>query len=690
MVFLSSRGQKFRWPCPGLRDQCRDHRPGFGFHPLHHLTWTKVPGATAYDILGQNQFDSTQYQLLASVGDVNTDNAIASWTGPYSYVLPAWNETGSITVRGPINIANLLAGAAPFSIPASAPNVTNLDADKVDGVHVNTLSGGKCLHSVDGTHMGEAAADCGSSAPPGSDKSVPFNDGGAWGSLAGFTFDKATGELSLPGPMVDVRGGFGSPAASATGQGAITFASYQNRPVYSQGGGNASQLVLESDLSCQVLDTAICTSHTDSNGHPDFATAGSGATVNINGGSVPLVYYVAGARQVINSNLSVTCATPAGETVNFILATQDLTNSNPTSSDLVCTPLVYSVRDTAPSCPGTGVSSSRPSFYFDKALNQMRKCTSNGGTYSASPAIPLAVCGVSSTPTVDGCVTWPYRLNAYKTFEIFGSGTNGTQQKTTGTTTLDGYLQYSNFFSWGATFNHTQFGASGANLTPGMIVYSQTPVIIGGNSIVTANGLGRSGGTGGANTGNGGSAGGLGGGTSGGGGGGGTGVAGNGGGKTALSSFSTNLGGGNGGAATVNGGAGQDADVGFAGLFPPVRDALFSVGCSGASGGGGGGDGSHTGGNGGAGGGNIYIKAPAILVLSGSTISANGGDGAAPATANAGGGGAGAGGCAILVGGFVLQSGTLSANAGNAGSGAGTGGSGGAAGTGISQTVGLW
>lgn len=181
------------------------------------LTWTKVPGATAYDILGQNQFDSTQYQLLASVGDVNTYNAIASWTGPYSYALPGWNETGGITVRGPVNIANLPSTAAPFLIPAGAPVVINLNADKVDGVNVNTLAGGKCLRSLDGTHISEAGGDCGSPA------NVPTAD-----SQAGSSWDAKVNAAIASGPSggaeVDARGLVGNQTCAST----VTF----SKPVH--------------------------------------------------------------------------------------------------------------------------------------------------------------------------------------------------------------------------------------------------------------------------------------------------------------------------------------------------------------------------------------------------------------------------------------------------------------------------
>ena len=95
--------------------------------------------------------------------------------------------------------------------------------------------------------------------------------------------------------------------------------------------------------SCQILDTAICTTAVDSNGNPNFLDVSS-TSIQILGGTTPVSYFVAGVYQQINSTLTITncgtqpCySTPAGETEFFIFVKQDTSNANPVAADLVIT-----------------------------------------------------------------------------------------------------------------------------------------------------------------------------------------------------------------------------------------------------------------------------------------------------------------------------------------------------------------
>jgi hypothetical protein len=270
-------------------------------------------------------------------------------------------------------------------------------------------------------------------------------------------------------------------------------------------------------------------------------------------------------------------------------------------------------------------------------------------------------------------------------FDALNAGTDITkQEKTSGTTTINDMHTYTSFELTGATVSPTIANNNGA--TSGMtIVYSQNPVLIVNTSSYTATALGRVGANGNTGAGSGGTNGGFSG-AAGAGGGGGTAAGGAGGGRQAFYNIANNPGQSTGGAINTVGG---NATATPTGVYP-ICVSQFNFALVGGSGGGGGGDGTHAGGNGGAGGGGVVLRAPGIVVDSGSSFTANGGNGVTPGTANAGGGGAGGGGTVAACGGYYSIAGTFSASAGTIGSGAGTGGAGGTATVGIAQKVKLW
>ncbi|MGO8733256.1 MAG: hypothetical protein ACLQVM_10730 [Terriglobia bacterium] len=450
-------------------------------------------------------------------------------------------------------------------------------------------------------------------------------------------------------------------------------------------------------LSCAVLDNAICTSHTDAAGNPDFLAAGAGAVIDVNGGTTALTYFVGGVYQQINSQLTVTPATPASDTSYFIIVKQDTAHANPVSADLVATAIVPVYQYTAPTCSASATATN-PHFWYNLAANAAEWCTSNGGAFSVQASLVLGVVVVSSTPTVVAVLAEPYRLNPYKRFETFGSGADGVLT-VTGSTTVDGAKQYSFVLIDGnsAVLQHTSFGS--LQQGRGLIFKSQNPVLLVNDGIIKVDGFGmgyNGSGTGAGSVGNNGGFAGL---QGSGGGGGGAGATNSGGSGGAEQRFADNVGtlngGGGGGTPTNAGGSGLNA-----GANNPILSFLNVPLLAGyaPSGGNGAGDGTNNGGRGGSGGGTIGFSAPSVLVASGSSVTANGNSGANGTSGGApnyaAGGGGGGGGIAMLIAGFTSNGAggtyTPTANGGAYGSGVNTGGHGGAGGNGTALAIKLW
>jgi hypothetical protein len=65
--------------------------------------------------------------------------------------------------------------------------------------------------------------------PPGANQQIPFNDNGSWGVYSGFTFDKSTGNLNVPGQIVvtgpwTIQGGGADQTAATAGNSKVFFA----------------------------------------------------------------------------------------------------------------------------------------------------------------------------------------------------------------------------------------------------------------------------------------------------------------------------------------------------------------------------------------------------------------------------------------------------------------------------------
>jgi hypothetical protein len=335
--------------------------------------------------------------------------------------------------------------------------------------------------------------------------------------------------------------------------------------------------------------------------------------------------------------------TPSSDTLEFIFIKLDTANANPVNADLVASSTAPFWQYAAPTCPSPGValSSTNPSIWFDLSSNTTKLCTTNGGSYSVTtPMIPLGVALVTSTPSIAQTLAEPFRLGPYLRFRTFGTGADGSLAVTS-STTKDGAFRYQSMVVDNASLTHS--GTFSTSQTPGLVLYSQTPVIITGSSgKIDAGGKGRPAVTGGTGTSSAGSNCGFGG--AGGGGGGASATNGGGAGGNRKSWFDPALaisGGSAGSSSGGNGSAGGAANANLTGSVPysvENTDALGNFGC-GASGGTGGGDGTNAAGNGGAGGGNVFLKAPAILVASSSMISCDGGAGTSAAGGNSGGGG---------------------------------------------------
>jgi hypothetical protein len=404
-------------------------------------------------------------------------------------------------------------------------------------------------------------------------------------------------------------------------------------------------------LSCAVLDNAICTSHTDVAGNPDFLAAGSGVVIDVNGGTTPLTYFVGGVYQQINSQLTVTAATPGSDTAYFVTIKQDTANANPVSGDLVATNIPPAYQYTAPTCSALATSTN-PHYWFNLASNTWESCTSNAGAFSVAspPVLPLGVAVVSSSPAVIADQAEPYRLNPYRRFELFGAGAEGVL-KVTGTSTVDGYHEYSFVLVDGnsAVLQHTALSSNYTSVR-GLMFKSQNGILFINDGVGNVNALGvpcgasgTTGAGGGArNAQNGAGLAGT------GGGGGGSGASGNnagGAGGSGINPFGSNSagaqGGGAGGGTSTAGGAGANANA--VASTGGIKDFTQLAGGFGASSATGGGDGTNAGGACNSGGGLIAMSAPWIGVYSGSSVTANGGAGGNGAGGNAGGGG-GAGG----------------------------------------------
>jgi hypothetical protein len=416
------------------------------------------------------------------------------------------------------------------------------------------------------------------------------------------------------------------------------------------------------------VDNTISISEVDGSGNPSYLGV-SGGTVTLNAaGATPFVAYIAGLRVQVISSISSGANLTTVSTVNYIYLNQA---AQPAGSNLGSTTFAPVYSYTAPaSCP----SGSVPQFWFDLSTNLMKSCSSSG-SYVATKAIFLGVIATNGSNNSLGIAHEPWRLNPYRRYELFGNGSVAATTITSNTV-VDGWQQYIALEVTGGTLSHTAVSGSSAN---GLFIWSQNPILVANSGKISAVGLGFAGATGTTTTGSAGTAGAFGG--SGGGGGGALSTnAGSAGGTRMLLGSSTGTGaGGAGGAANTVGNAG----AGPTNLPPFFAPELFY--CAGAGGGAGGGDGTHNGAAGGAGGGCLMIRAPALVIQSGTQVACDGGAGG-NGTSNTGGGGGGGGGTCIIYGGYITQGVTITSAGGAGGSSLNAKG-GGVGGAGIVQVV---
>lgn len=599
--------------------------------------------------------------------------------------------TGTGSSFGPVNLA--LADLPGTATSAQLPSAV-VYADQA-----NTYTGGKQSFPASSALVASLNLPSGvaPTAPVGGDVwnqsgTLEFYDGSAAQSVV-YQSRNINAAAPLAGGSSltqDVTLTFANQSANQVLAGPSTYGAAAATPVFRS---LAPQDLPPSLLSCAIHDTAICTSAVDAAGNPNFLAAdATPGVVDINGWTTPLVLFIGGVYQTLSSNVTVTPPTPGSSDVEyFIWAKQDTANPVLVAADFGVTTIAPVYQYTEPGFASAG-SATNPQIWFDLSSNTM-KWNTNGtsGPFAPQPSIILGAVVESHTPAILAVLCEPYRLNPYKRYEMFRDASGGAlQEVSAGTVTQNGAVYASVLLVDNSTIVH---GASASGLSRGMQIFSQNPVILVNNGAVSANGVGRIAPSAGIGAGAAGQQAGQNGGAGGGGGGAGlTYAGGNGGILNWNDTPGIGSGAGSGGSAGNPGGNGCASDTsGHAGWLYAV---FLGTPGPGASGGNGGGDGSNNGGQGGTGAGVVVMIAPSVLVLSGSSITANGNTGGAGAGGNAGGGGGGGGGTVVLAAGFITNGAggtyTPTATGGSGGVGQGTGKSGGNGGNGTAMAVKLW
>ncbi len=410
-------------------------------------------------------------------------------------------------------------------------------------------------------------------------------------------------------------------------------------------------------------DNTISIGAVDGSFNPSFLTV-SGGLVTINGATTNFVAFIDGQRMIVSTN-QVSSTSLAVSSFNFVYLKKDATII---SADLAATTFLPVYGRTQPTCSSTAT----PQFWFDTATRKMKSCASSG-SYAANPVIFLGVIATDASNVSLGIAHEPWRLDPYTRVREFGTGADGLTSVAT-TVTNDGWKQYSALeITTGGILQHTAISSPSS---PGLIAYSQNPVLVVGTGKIDLAQLGRAGATGAVGVGPAGNGCGWGG-AAGGGGSSGT-LGGTGGSRTSF--FGAVLAGGGAAVSGTSGGTGQAPTN-----IPPLSGQMLLI--SGCGGGAGAGDGANLGGSGGKGGGGIYLKAPSVIIGASATVDADAGSGGGGAAGNASGGGGGGGGVIIIDTWFEESSITPTAAAGSGGGHFGSGSNGGAGGAGIVQVI---
>lgn len=493
--------------------------------------------------------------------------------------------------------------------------------------------------------------------------------------------------------IIDAAVGGGSSVSSFTGDGTLlnnslstgaVIATTPNRtpntvyagPVSGASAPGSMRALVGADLPAGITTSTMIVSGAVTSGNPSFLSAGSGATINVDGSTTPLVYYINGTRQVINSLLTITAITPVADALVFVLAAVDTVNANPVSADLFLTANLVFCSYSTPTASGL-TTTNNPAYWFDLSTNTTKKAVSAGTGWVIVPSmIVLGVAVVSSTPVVRAVLCEPFQLTNYQRVIMFGDASTqqGLASATLGIVTSNTALVDGIRYIGCAALSGAVLAVSTTpNLNGGgSVVYSQFPVIITNNA--SWGQPGASGAAGGAGTaaatgsvGGTGNAGGQ-------GGGGGGGVANTGGAggpqnvPTRLTAL-TNAGGAGGTAGNVGSNSGASANTTLLIASNNLPSVYYFY--KGAGGGGGAGVVGSTGGTGGTGGGVHILIAPAIFIDAGCTFTSAGAVGSNGGGTQSAGGGGGGGGLAIVAGGYVINNGTLTAAGGLGGTAVG-------------------
>ena len=213
-------------------------------------------------------------------GDIGYLRAKSKWRFYFNAVPGGVGDTNGIDLgTGGINLA------AGMNYSIAGANIAPLSA-KGDLLGFGTVPAriaiggdGQCLVADSTQPTGLKWAACGSgggggSAPGGVGTNVQFNDNGVFGGVVGFTFNKLTGDLTVPGIINasaiqttgagawSVEGGFAALTAPAAGHSKVGFGASGQLSIAQSGAGSFTDVSLaghthaESDVNNLVSDLA--------------------------------------------------------------------------------------------------------------------------------------------------------------------------------------------------------------------------------------------------------------------------------------------------------------------------------------------------------------------------------------------------------------------------------------------------
>lgn len=407
----------------------------------------------------------------------------------------------------------------------------------------------------------------------------------------------------------------------------------------------------------ETLSRDLILSSATVSGNADFFSLPAGLTLRLLAATTAFIYNIGGKQFRLTANVDVAVTNNAH---NFVWI------SNTGVTGVSTLPCIYNFN--TPAGPATD------QHWYDLGARQMKRF--DGATFVAVSRIFIGYVRADAGTIAARYACEPIGFTPYDRFKDCGDGSDGFLDLSAGTTTLDGWKNYTAVIVRGAAVvNHS------LSSNTYLAIKSQGPIIFLGTSRI--NNLGRGTAATAGATGTPGAA--LVGGMLGGGGGGGGGTnAGGPGGAVAVPNRAGNVGGATGGAAAGGVGAAGTPDNYPAGLPWPIHPLLLLFG---SGGGGGGGSGAAAGGDGGRSGGATFLVAPVIAFASTTSVTHDGAAGAAGPAASRGGGGGGGGGYFGIFGRnrFIGITPTVAGGAGGASGGAGSG-AGGAGAAGLYET----